>query len=347
MSSSTEFRVYRGTEELEQIAGDWSSLWLADEIATPFQSPEWLLSWWRHFSDGELRVVAIWDGEELIGLLPFYSYRESPDSDSKALLLGAGTTDYLDGVFAPQCTPNHVRSAFMVLRGESGWDQLHLAQLRSTSRLFQAMQGQAGACRPSEACLRFPAARLAELPPKFRGNARYYQNRARRQGELSLGMADESNCLNWFEVLCRLHTERWRQRGEPGVLADERVLAWHREAIPMLQRAGVLRLYALNLGGEMIAMLYSLVDHLSRSKRTQYMYLPAYSVRHADLRPGTVLQALAVDDAAQEGIETIDLLRGNERYKQLWHSSIEPTWSVFISRASMSGGEGERRAEAA
>jgi len=48
-------------------------------------------------------------------------------------------------------------------------------------------------------------------------------------------------------------------------------------------------------------------------------------IGHSDLRPGTVLIALATEHAAREGVRTIDMLRGDEGYKKFWHMERTPT----------------------
>ena len=36
-------------EELERLREEWLALWRRSPTATPFQSPMWLLPWWRAF----------------------------------------------------------------------------------------------------------------------------------------------------------------------------------------------------------------------------------------------------------------------------------------------------------
>src|SRR5439155_12718303 len=127
------------------------------------------------------------------------------------------------------------------------------------------------------------------------------------------------------DTLVRLHTDRWQQAGEPGVLADSRVTAWHREAMPLLHAAGLLRLSTLRLNDEVLGVLYALADPPGRPERTEYFYLTAYSTERADLRPGTVLLALAIEEAARDGIVRIDMLRGDEPYNRIWHLEPAPT----------------------
>jgi CelD/BcsL family acetyltransferase involved in cellulose biosynthesis len=326
--------VIRTTQELEAFTPGWTALWREDRNATPFQSPEWLLPWWRQFQQPDLRAVVITDGGRTAAFLPFYVYREPSTGERQLLLLGAGTSDYVDGVFAPSTGSDHVRAALDVLIEEGGWDGLYLSQIRPESILLQPLEQSRklnGKRYDSASCSRMPARRMAELPVKIRRNAMYYRNRAMRLGSLDLAIADESNCEESFEGLQRLHTERWQMRGEPGVLADERVLAWHREAVPRLQRSGMLRLYSLLLNGEKMAFLYSLADPPWRRPRLLYVYLPGHAAKFAELRPGTVLLALATESAANECMDEVDLLRGEEAYKQIWHPTPVPTYG-FAAR---------------
>ena len=324
MRDSIRIEVLRNTAQLEDFAPEWRALWQSDPQAMPFQHPAWLLPWWRQFGQPELRCAVLQRGGKTIGLLPLYIYPDASSGKRKLLPLGAGTTDYLDGVFRPECTAQDVRGALDVLAEDADWDVLDVLQLRTGSPLAEAFAGIASA-RPlsSAPCWRMPAVPISELPVKVRRNAMYYRNRAARQGSLSLEFATAATLGAMFDDLARLHTERWQQAGKPGVLADPRVLAWHREALPALHDAGLLRLYALRLDGETLAVAYALADPPVRAtqgvERTEYVYIPAYSPQHADLRPGTVLLALAMEQAAKDGILTMDLLRGDEGYKQHWH----------------------------
>lgn len=352
---STKYRLIQSTEELSEFVPDWWSLWKRDLAALPFQSPAWLVPWWRQFGNDELCSVVIKRADKVIGFLPFYVYRDTATEKRQLLPLGVGTTDYLDGVFSPQCSVEEIEGAIEVLQSGVEHDELCCSQLPGHSRLLEAMtrKSEGGNQRSassetrvflsqSDGCSRMPAATVAELPQKIRRNAIYYRNRAQRDGTLELVQADKSNWQEIFEELRRLHALRWQTRGEDGVLVDERVVNWHREAIPQLLEAGLLRLVALRLNEHVIAVLYSLIDselsHRERDGRTQYFYITAYSPDHADLRPGTLLIAHAVEHAANQGVRTIDMLRGDEGYKQIWHMEKTPTW------CAMQSGQG-RRAE--
>ncbi len=331
MQSPAEYRLLRTSEELTGFVPAWRSLWQRDPIAMPFQSPEWLAPWWRQFGTDKFCGVVIERSGEPAGFLPFYVYREPANRQRQLLPLGVGTTDYLDGVFAPECTADAISGAVRFLRSEVQHDFFCVAQLPERSRLLQTLKREPDVepifLSQSDGCSRMPAVKIPDLPQKIRRNAMYYRNRAQRRGDLELVQADESDWQEIFAELQQLHTLRWRTRGEAGVLADERVLRWHREAIPLLLKAGLLRLMALKLDEQIIAVLYSLIDRI-RDQRTQYFYITAYSPEYSDLRAGTLLIAYAVQHAAIEGVATIDMLRGDEEYKQIWHMAKSPTWCV-------------------
>ena len=336
MSEGLRCQWIRATGHLEELEPQWTALYTADQQATPFQSPQWLLPWWEAFGTN-LRTIAMHREDRLIGLLPFYLYRDRATGERKLLPLGVGTSDYLDGVFAPECGIEDIGNALDLLCSEEDWDALYISQLRPGSKLRQAFERWApdGGTISGEGCSRMPAVRMSELPQKIRRNAMYYRNRALRAGSLELAIADECNCDAAYDALQRLHTEEWRVRGQSGVLADERVVRWHREALPLLARAGLLRLCSLRLSGETIGVIYSLIDPPQRAQRTQYFYITAYSVNHADLRPGTVLIALATEHGANEGVRTIDMLRGEEEYKKLWHMERMGTFGLVQHRQAL------------
>lgn len=329
----TEVRVLRSVRALEAFVPAWRRLWLADPRATPFQSPEWLVPWSRQFGGDDLRAVVMLRRSEPLCFLPLYVNEDVREQGRTMMLMGVGTSDYLDGVFAPHCSPSDVLDCLEAVLAQGGWDALEMTQLRSGSKLLDALMNATTASIHhfnAEPCSRMNAVSVAELPSKIRRNAMYYRNRARRGGPLQLSVANGENCSARFELLVQLHAARWHERGEAGVLAEERVLGWHRESVPLLLSAGILRLVALQWNKETIAVLYSLIDPPQRSARTQYFYLPAYSPTRADLRPGTLLLAEAIEHAAREGVTHIDMLRGHEAYKQLWDLEPIPTTGLQL-----------------
>lgn len=335
-----EFDIVRTTAELERLEPEWQALWQEDRRATPFQSPEWLLPWWSAFGQQGLRAVRILQQGRMTGLLPFYLYGEAgygePGSGQRRiLLLGAGTSDYLDGVFSPECRPAMVGDAVGAVCAEGGWDSLDILQVRPGSLLAAAL-GDLGAARlEAEPCSRLRASRMEDLPKKMRRTLANLRNRAERLGAVEMRVADSSCWQERLESLHRLHTLRWESREEGGVVADARVRAWHGKMVPRLLEAGLARLTTLTIGGEAAAALWSICDPAIREGRTRYFYLTGFDPQFAACSPGTLLYALEMDGAAQDGFAWIDLLRGTEGYKQLWHAEPVATMGLRLLRRRM------------
>jgi CelD/BcsL family acetyltransferase involved in cellulose biosynthesis len=288
----------------------WWDLWHRDPDASPFQSPAWLLPWARQFDAGQSRVLAIREGDRLVALLPMFRH------EGRLLPWGAGTTDRLDGVFDPAFDQNELT------RGLSKFSEpLDLFQLRPDSPLSNTPlpSGWAETRGFSVTCLEVPLP--ARLPHKMRENIRNYRNRARADG------FDSPERVGWqaFENLVELHTRRWNEREQSGVLADPRVLAWHREALPLLERAGLLRFYAIQRDGAAGAVLYALY-----AKGRCLCYLSGFDPQFAPLGLGTVLLAHAISEAEREGATVVDFLRGREPYKYHWGVTEQPTYSRYL-----------------
>src|SRR5438552_2165878 len=87
-------------DELTALAGDWNRL----ARGVPFCSFEWLATWWRHYQPAmaamqrhvELYVVCVTDGDQLVGLAPWYLER-SRAAGCVIRFLGTGEacSDYL------------------------------------------------------------------------------------------------------------------------------------------------------------------------------------------------------------------------------------------------------------
>jgi len=83
-------------EELEKLRPEWQSLLALCDWATPFQSPDWLIPWWRCLGagfgdngDATPFVIACKSGGDLVGLAPLFR------TGRKVLLMGSDITDHL------------------------------------------------------------------------------------------------------------------------------------------------------------------------------------------------------------------------------------------------------------
>lgn len=302
MRDAMETGVITTAEELSALQSEWLELWHASKDATPFQSPMWILPWWRHFGSDDLRVITIRDLSALVTLAPLYVVRD--DEESLGMLLGTGNSDYLDVLGEADIAPALADIDCQM------WD---LQQLRPSSPLLRSEpNGWTSEIQDHDPCFLL-ALEHDEMSTHFHKKLRYYHRALERAGTLSFTEATENNLDALMSALFELHAARWRRRGMPGMLADDVVQGFHRQVGRAMLDAGALRMFAMSVGDRIAAVFYGFA-----AQGTVYYYLSGYDPELEKMSPGTVIVAHAVDAAIREKATTFDFLRGAEEYKLAW-----------------------------
>jgi CelD/BcsL family acetyltransferase involved in cellulose biosynthesis len=325
---------------LERLGSEWERLWALAPDATPFQSPHWLLPWWKHIGRGTLATLAVRSArsDELVGLAPLYVHRDPATGRRHLFPIGIATTDQLNALSKPGWEARVIRClAGHLARRGTAWDVLEIPQLRRGAPLLGLAAAAdwrheiiAGDPHPVLALPGSPSDAALPIPRSMADNLRYCRRRAARERGFSYHTADAQTWPMFLDALARLHASRWAERGLPGVLDGEGVLAAHREAVPLLQSAGLLRLHGLCHAGELIAVLYCLFDPEPAHERRCSYYLGGFDPRYRALSPGTLLVAHAIEQAMAEGATAFDFLRGAEAYKYRWGARDEPMCTLRV-----------------
>jgi CelD/BcsL family acetyltransferase involved in cellulose biosynthesis len=315
---------------LESLRAEWEALWASVPEATPFQHPAWLLPWWRHIGRGTLAAIAVRSpAGELVALASLYLHSEG--ERRRLFPVGIATTDDLTALVRPGWEEPALQCIAGQLGQRADVDAIECPQQRRGSPLLQlpcppGWQQQVQACDPH------PVLDLLDpdaVPKAMRDNVRHCRSRAARSGSIACETAGQAQVAGFIDALQQLHAQRWAGRGEPGVLQDAAVLAMHREAAPLLQAAGLLRLHALRVEGRIAAVLYCLAH-----ARSAHYYIGGFDPAHAAISPGTLLVAHAIGQARAEGAAHFDFLRGQEPYKYRWGAVDEPMFALRRWRAA-------------
>jgi CelD/BcsL family acetyltransferase involved in cellulose biosynthesis len=317
-------QILRTVDELSSIAPDWGELYRRCPDATPFQHPDWLLSWIEVFSP-ELRMIAFREHDRLIGLAPSLIYTRN--SDRVLAFAGGGVSDYLNLLVEPSKESELFQQICQVSARENGWNILELTDVPGNSSLRRIPELQAYTVEHDCCSVILLPASQDELRSLFsdrqRANLRNARSRLQRAGGGEMQVATAENLPEFLHDLFAIHSNRWAAEGQPGVLADEQVRGFHLISAPRLLASGLLRLYRLRVEGRTAAVIYSLFDH-----GTVYCYLQGFDHKFSFLSPGTLLMYFVMEDAVRSGMRRFDFLRGREAYKQHWRPQIEPTFRI-------------------
>jgi CelD/BcsL family acetyltransferase involved in cellulose biosynthesis len=321
-----EIRVeHAEAQALERLEPEWWELWRRSRDATPFQSPAWLLPWWRCFGEGRPVVATVRRQGRLDGLAA--SYIHGFGQGAKLLPLGVGISDYLDPILNVADGPAVLAA---LARQGASVNRIDLEGQPDGSALLTgpSPQGWHDSVQEREPA---PVILLENGPPRAAasrlGKQTYYERRLRRLGSAAWVDADHGNLDELLDGLFALHAARWKTRGEPGVLADPRVQSFHRQAAPELLQAELLCLFGLRVEERLAAVFYGLKD---RHRLLAYLggYDPA--VPHPGLGAMTIGRALGF--ACAWGLREFHFLRGRERYKYDWGAIDRPLFARCLRK---------------
>lgn len=342
-------RTIDSASEFASLAAEWGRLHDQTEAASVFNSWLWQYQWWELYGAGQpLRVLVATQTDETVGILALYlqvvTVLKLPVRMLRAVGTGGDThPDDLGPVFSRHAPEAAVLEALAnaALRLK-GWDVLLLNDLGSTpifaetvARLARrAGMGATTGCSEKISYVKLPNgwdAFLASLKGVRRARIRSARRKllASRTARFFV-WTDEGRMDQAVDKLVELHHKRWGTSGLSESFASREYVETHRRIMKSCLARGWLRLYCLEVDGEIAAMAYC-YRFRSRVFLMQSGYDPALS----RFKPGHVLLGYALEHAAGEGDEVFDFLRGEHRYKEELANGHRETAYVAAFRSTV------------
>lgn len=193
---------------------------------------------------------------------------------------------------------------------------VQLAQIPANSELVTLAATAGWNVADAEACpvLELPATYdeyVRSLGKNMREQIKRYPKRLEKQFAVEYQMAQTPHEVqSALTDLFRLHGQRWRARGQTGVLATARRQKFHREVCAEFLRHDWLRLWSLRCDGRAACVLLSYVFG-----GRYYFFIGGFDPEMMRWSVGTCLFARMFQHAIEEGATEFDFLRGEEEYK--------------------------------
>jgi CelD/BcsL family acetyltransferase involved in cellulose biosynthesis len=324
---------------LEKLGPEWDELAVA--CASPLMAHGWVMAWWHNLApaNAEPRTVAVRDANKLVGLAPFYiapRKRHRIDYRLPGIELAArlsplavpGREWEVAGAVADALCTARPRPDLIALEGHSVGSPWPVAlrnawpgRLRPLLRLY-LVKGAPTISLSDESY----EAWLAGKSSNFRSQMR----RAGRQFEAAGGSARVSThetLRSDIEAFMRLHTTRWEDLGNSGIVAiADRLPSMLEEAATEQLDSGRFRLWILEVDGEPIsAQLF-----IAANGEVAYVN-GGWDERFARLKPAMLGILRAIEDAFARGEHRIDLGAGEQPYKLRFADGNEPVaWSILM-----------------
>ncbi len=324
---------HRDLAVLSKHAEEWDAL--AERGRNLFLTTAWLNSWWRAFGEQGFLLLLFRDadGRLVAGACLRRGRRRWAGLSSAS---GEDTNDW-DVVAVDDEARRQVWRAVGDLGGSG---RLQLNGLRDSpsgagcAREVLQVRGY----RVWEADRR-PSPRL-ELPGSYQdllaGRSRNLRSQvARRQraleraGRLDLRVGTTAEDVDRdLPAFLRMEASGWKGQGGTAIVSDARIEQLYRDFARAAADAGYLRLYLLELDGELIAGDLGCVF-----AGGSWLLKTGYDEKHARLSPGLVLRARALRAAIEEeGCSYYEFLGGAEDYKLRWTSESLPRVALTAYR---------------
>ena len=306
-------RVLTGPGLFAELAGDWRRLVPEAATATPFQTYEWMSTWWRHFGGAkEPQAIAVYEGRDLVGLFPATL---TPGPWRTLRPMGLGPSDYLQPLARTGWETQVYEAIFRNLRERTDVDLVDLHQIREDHGCFEAPLGGQRVHQATCLLLDLPQtydAYLASLGKSLRYDVRKLDKTLFIQGRARVERVDGAETQRGMSYLFELHRARWRKRRLPGAFLAKSI-RFHREWAELSQRDGRLWLSVLHLDDQPIGAIYAMA-----LGGTAYYYQAGFDPNRGSVSPGTLLVAGSIRRAIDEGMAHFDFMRGDEPYKRRW-----------------------------
>jgi CelD/BcsL family acetyltransferase involved in cellulose biosynthesis len=332
--------------DLDKVPVDVLKAWgqLARLCSLPYATPAWMLAFWRELHEpsalAEPRLIVVREGEELIGIGPFFAGERRRVGLREWWPLGVGIGQRT-GPLARPGREQEAATAFSHVLAAEGVTTLRLPAVDSstpwTTWLSQAWPGRP---RPKQLLQAVVAAPQVVIRPDrdyeawLGQRSRNFRSEIARRRRLTAERGGRIRCISdpyaapaALASLFSLHRNRLAALGRLSLVSKETERAVSAGTVQMMA-SGQARIWVVEAGDEIVAADL----HLIAGSR-MCCYNGGIDLGWTKESLGTLLLEAAVRDAHALGVRTLDLGAGDQFFKGRFASRDAPlTWSSLIPR---------------
>lgn len=329
--------TYTCDQELLSLRENWLALQSLSSESNIFIDFDWVYSVWSTLPDGkQLRLITVWDGLSLVGVLPLVILREK--------IIGGYTTTFLQHLCCkysdysvvlldknknPKDLLKLIVKEVFKISSQVGFIKIdNLSSASNTSRIFLKLLRDLDTVSYHYVNVENPVLDLKECSAI---DAKQLKDTVRRRKkllaeysvEICIGTSVESGA---WEKLIEFHRSKYPGRGFNSSCSQmfyKRLIASgfdHRQ----------LEFSYIKLDGEVKAVHFGF-----RKDKTVYYYVPAFDARLQSSGVGQILMMEIINYYRAEGYLKFDMLRGSEPYKYAWMSDEFQNFS-FLGLGALS-----------
>jgi hypothetical protein len=333
-AASTELTVdvIRDGDAFRALDDGWHTLYDASPGATPFQTWEWLYTWWEIYgTPGGLRLVIARRDDRLVGALPLMV-----TGPGRLQFVGTGLSDHLDALVDPALTDEVVDAWVGLLTRSRGLRLLDLHEVRPEAavwRLYACWPGRTGHYRQST-CTELDVAPLEDMLARWSKNtrraARVALNRMSKGG-YHLHWAGPDDIGDLAEQLVERHRETWQGLDITPAHAEPRFVPFVRTVCERMAPHGGVGLVRLDPPDDADnPMQVSALMLVGRQYVGGWLSADNDEARRR-LSIAIAETLLGIDLANRRGVAVLSLLRGLEEGKLRTYERVKPNHRLLLA----------------
>ncbi|MCB0274466.1 MAG: GNAT family N-acetyltransferase [Calditrichaeota bacterium] len=318
-----------------QLRDHWTGLLANSNIASPFLTWEWMYTWWTVFNspqDGkQLLILAAWDGEKLVGLLPGYIAYQRHMGMRIAVFSFLGSeyesSDYLTVIQENPGDPRLPAQLFEFLFRQQQFpiDLILCANILEDNPLLKTLENIASKTRSRfynqhhRICPFVPVhGKWEDFLGNLSSNMRQQVKRRRKKFFESTGnsfrlVENPAEVPEEMETLFRLHEKRFASKRVESKFNRDSRKVFHGQISRIFQEQNILRLFELTHEKQVVASLYCF-EFAGELFYFQAGLDPVWEPHSV----GMVLMSKAIEYAHDRQLKRFDFMRGEETYKFRW-----------------------------
>ncbi|MCA9734708.1 MAG: GNAT family N-acetyltransferase [Deferribacteres bacterium] len=325
----------------------WNDVFESNSNHTPFQSFEWLSSWWEYLGDGKLYIVRIDKSDgEVVGFAPFFIRKKYFGFPLRHLaLIGVKRTDYLDFVVREGQEDFFFKQLFHFLSEKSkAFSFIELKDVPDTSKNMSYLIKYIGeyfpiyALESSRICVTLPLPTewedfLSGLGKRTRKDVGYDRRYIAKRHETRLEeFINGKDISDAYDDLVHIYNERWIDEKGATRYNEGPFAQFERTVCKKLAARGDYRLWILYADDKPVA-------GISGYERNNKIYADVYahSPQWHNLSVGNIVLGHAIENSIERGIAEFDLSRGDEPYKYRWKGQEKRNFhfKIFVNHKIM------------
>jgi len=303
---------------------------------------DWLGAWWRQYgSEHQLHIVAVAEGDRLLGFVPCYEHETRLGRQLRLLGTGTVCSDYLGAVVDSTRAEAAYESLNNCMRESVSMHEIEALHFEGTLHSdkwiphltrFAEDAGYSIRIQPmvNSWSLQLPGS-WSDLQQSQRGRSVY--RKAKKcfgrieSGELAVRQLRHPSELNeGVEHLIRLHQARRESVGDQGCFSDSRFETFLRDSLENMLADGTACFSICEKQGVVIGIALLLLGC-----DTVFMYQSGVDPNYLAFEPGHATVTGGLLFAIANGYKNYDFLRGDEPYKTYWGAQEQRLERIILA----------------